>query len=513
MIEANEYTDNNKRIAKNTIALYFRMIITMMITLYTSRVIINALGVEDYGIYDAVGGFVAMFAVISNSLSAAISRFITFEQGKGNKERIRKIFSTSVVIQIIIASILIFLSVTIGFWFLNTQMVIPKDRLIAANYVFALSVLTFVVNLISVPYNASIIAHEQMKAFAYIGILEAIGKLTIAFLISVSPFDYLIFYAILMCSLSLIIRFVYGWYCKRNFEECHFKFVFDRSLVKEVFGFAGWNFIGAASGVLKEQGVNVLLNVFCGPIMNTARGIAMQVSTAVTQFSNNFIVALNPQITKSYANKNNIYMITLIEKGAKISYFMLFVISLPIIVNTPYILNLWIGVYPEQTVIFVRLMICIALHESISSTLITGMLATGNIKNYQIIVGGIQTMNLPFSYIALRFGCQPETVLIIAFIISIFCLVARIYMLRGMINLNAKRFVVNVYVKILMVTIISVIPPVALYLHYNEGFVALILNSAVCVISSIFCVYIIGCSKEERAFINGKLKQIIRIIK
>lgn len=510
MAENNVHTDNNKRIAKNTVALYFRMAITMVITLYTSRVILRALGVEDYGIYDAVGGFVAMFAVISNSLSAAISRFITIELGQGNCERMKKIFSTAVIIQVIISSFLVIISLTVGVWFLNTQMVIPENRIIAANCVFVFSVLTFVVNLISVPYNASIVAHEQMKAFAYIGIFDAVGRLAIAFAISVSTFDRLIFYAMLMCGLSLFIRFVYGWYCRRNFEECRFKLVFDKCLIKEIFGFAGWNFIGAASGVLKDQGVNVLLNLFGGPVLNSARGIAVQVSTAVTQFSNNFIVALNPQITKSYANNNNAYMITLIEKGAKISYFLLFVISLPIIINAPYILRLWIGEYPEYTVVFVRLMVLISLHESISSTLITGMLATGKIRNYQIIVGGIQMINLPISYLVLRLGCQPPVVLVVAFALSVLCLAARVYMLRGMINLKAKEFVVNVYIRILVVTIVSSMAPLALYFYYNDGFWAFVLNCIACLVSSTLFIYLIGCNNEERTFLNDKLKNVFK---
>ena len=317
---------NSKRIAKNTLMLYIRMFFTMIVNLYTSRVILNALGVEDYGIYNAVGGFVAMFAVISNSLSAAISRFITFELGKGDKARINKIFSTSVLIQLLIALCIVLLAVTLGTWFLNTKMVIPDDRMHAANWVFYLSILTFVVNLISVPYNACIIAHEQMKAFAYIGILEAVGRLGIAFAIMVSPIDKLVFYALLMGLLAGGIRLLYGWYCKRHFEECHFGWVYDKELVKEIFGFAGWNFIGSASGVLKDQGVNVLLNIFSGPSVNAARAVATQVSSAVSQFSTNFMTALNPQITKSYATNEREYTFSLICKGARLSFFLLLLI-------------------------------------------------------------------------------------------------------------------------------------------------------------------------------------------
>lgn len=507
----NNIVSNSKRIAINTLMLYVRMFFILLISLYTSRVILKALGVEDYGIYNAVGGFVGMFAVISNSLSAAISRFITFELGKDNQRRINKIFSIAILMQLFISAILIFVSMTFGLWFLNTQMTIPADRFYAANWVFVISVLTFVINLISVPYNACIIAHEHMKAFAYVGIIEAVGKLIIAYIITESSIDNLILYAVLMCIFAVFIRFIYSWYCKRHFEECTFKFIFDKNIIREIFGFAGWNFIGSASGVLKDQGVNVLLNIFCGPTVNAARGIAIQISTAVTQFSQNFIVALNPQITKSYASNNHLYMMTLIEKGSKISYFMLFFLSLPILINTPYILKLWLGSYPIHTVAFVRLIICLIMHDSISSTLITAMLATGNIRNYQILVGGILMMNLPISYIALHLGYPPETVIIVAIGISILCFATRIYMLRSMINLSARRFILNVYIRIILVSSISFIIPYLLYINYNASFKSFVINCIVCVASSSVCIYLLGCNKSERIFIISKVKNIKQI--
>ena len=261
---------NNKRIAKNTLLLYFRMLFMMAVSLYTSRVVLNALGVEDFGIYNVVGGVVAMFSMLSGSLSAAITRFITYELGKGNQENLKKIFSSSVTIQIGLAILIIVVAEAIGVWFLNMKMNIPDVRITAANWVFQFSILTFAVNLISVPYNASIIAHERMSAFAYISILEAIGKLAIVFLIVISPMDKLIFYAILMCAVALIVRLAYGVYCKRHFEECTYHFIFDRDLLKHMFGFAGWNFIGATSAVLRDQGGNVVINLFCGPAANAA---------------------------------------------------------------------------------------------------------------------------------------------------------------------------------------------------------------------------------------------------
>ena len=376
---------NNKRIAKNTLLLYFRMLFLMLVSLYTSRVVLNALGVEDFGIYNVVGGVVAMFTMLSGSLSAAITRFITYELGTGNQENLKKIFSSAVTIQIGLAVVIILLAEAGGVWFLNVKMNIPEARMIAANWVFQFSILTFAINLISVPYNASIIAHERMSAFAYISILEAIGKLAIAYLITVSPIDRLIFYALLMCVVALLIRLVYGYYCKKHFAECTYHFLWNKNLLKRMFGFAGWNFIGASSAVLRDQGGNVVINLFCGPAVNAARGIAFQVNTAVHGFVTNFMTALNPQITKSYASGDREYMMTLIFQGARLSFYMLLVLSLPILVNTHYILALWLKIVPEHTVLFVQLILLFGLSESISNPLITAMLATGKIRNYQII--------------------------------------------------------------------------------------------------------------------------------
>ena len=305
------------------------MLFMMAVSLYTSRVILHTLGVEDFGIYNVVGGVVAMFSAISGSLSAAISRFITYELGKGDKGKLVRIFSSSVTIQIGLGLIILVLAELVGVWFLNEKMNIPDGRMYAANWVFQLSILTFIINLVSVPYNAAIIAHEKMSAFAYISILEVLAKLVIVYLLIISPIDKLIFYAVLMTTVALMIRFVYGYYCKRHFEECTYHFIFDKELLKKMFGFAGWNFIGAASAVLRDQGGNIVINLFCGPAVNAARGIAYQVNTAINGFVGNFMMALNPQITKSYASGDKDYMMTLIYQGARLSFYILLLLSLP----------------------------------------------------------------------------------------------------------------------------------------------------------------------------------------
>ena len=487
-------SDNNKRIAKNTLLLYFRMLFMMVVSLYTSRVILNALGVEDFGIYNVVGGVVAMFTVISGSLSAAISRFITYELGRGNQSKLNRIFSASVTIQLLLSLIIVVLIESVGVWFLNTKMTIPMERMTAANWVLQFSIITFVINLISVPYNAAIIAHEKMSAFAYISILEAVGKLTIAFLIVWSPIDKLIYYAILMCLVAIIVRFAYGHYCTKHFEECNYHFHWDKELLKNMFGFAGWNFIGASSAVLRDAGGNIVLNMFFGPSVNAARGIANQVNSAITGFVQNFMTALNPQITKSYASGDRDYMLLLL--------------SLPVLINTHYILVIWLKLVPEHAVLFVQLILIFAMCESISNPLVTAMLATGKIRNYQIVVGGLQMLNLPISYICLRLGCIPESVLIVAIVISQSCLVARLYMLRSMIGLSSIQYMKKVYFNIIVVALLAIAVPGLFSKYMEESFLSFVILSFAAIVCTIIVEFYVGCNSKEREFVIDKVKNI-----
>lgn len=501
---------NNKRIAKNTLLLYFRMLLTMVVSLYTSRVVLGALGVEDYGIYNVVGGVVAMFSMLSGSLSAAISRFITFELGTGNKDKLKRVFSSSVTIQMGLSAIILVLAETAGLWFLNNKMVIPESRMYAANWVYQLSLLTFVINLISIPYNAAIIAHERMSAFAYISIFEAVSKLVVAYCIVISPIDRLILYAIMLTTIAIIIRLIYGSYCKRKFEECTYHFIYDHDLFKQMFGFAGWNFIGASSALLRDQGGNIVINLFCGPAVNAARGIAVQVNAAIHSFVTNFMTALNPQITKSYASGDQKYLMTLLFQGARLSFYILLLLSLPVIINTHYILKLWLGQVPEHTVLFVQLVLIFGMCESISSPLITAMLATGKIRNYQLVVGGFQMMNLPISYVFLRLGAIPETVLIVAIAISQLCLAARLYMLRGMIGLKARDFIKKVYLNVIIVTVLSSILPFVLSNILDENFISFVLLCIVALVSTFLIEFYLGCTLKERQFVISKVKTIIK---
>lgn len=501
---------NNKRIAVNTLYLYARTVFIMLVTLYTSRVILEALGVEDFGIYNVVGGIVTMFQMLSGSLTAAITRFITYELGAGNTEKLKKVFSVSVTIQILLSLIILFFAETVGLWYLEHKMVIPSERLVSANWVYQLSLVTFIIRLISIPYNSCIIAHERMKAFAYIGIFDALGRLAIAVALRFCGSDRLIIYAVLMTTLAVAIRILYGQYSGKNFEECKFKFIYDSKLLKEMFSFAGWNFIGSSSAVLREHGGSLLINLFYGPVVNAAKGVAVQVNSAVTSFVHNFLTAVQPQITKSYANGERTFMLSLSFQSIRFSFYLLLLMALPILVSTDYILQLWLKEVPEHTITFVQLTLLFSLSEAMSHPLVTVMLATGRIKNYQIIVGGLQFLNLPLSYFFLKFGAFPEIVFIVSIIISQACLVARVLMLHKMVDLNIKVFITNVYVNILCVTTCSSIAPLLFSLYMDKGFLSFLIVTAVSLLSTLIAAAFVGCNKKERNLIVRKIGKMFK---
>ena len=484
-----EISQNNERIAKNTIFLYARMLLLILVSLYTSRLTLQALGVVDYGIYNVVGGVVAMFSILSGSLSAAIQRFITFELGKNSKEKLRIIFATSVNIQIGLALIIMFLAEIGGYWFLNYKMNIDEDRLLAANWVLQSSILAFMINLISIPYNAAIIAHEKMSAFAYISIIEALLKLLIVTVLFISYCDRLILYAVLLTVISLILRVIYGFYCKKNFEECSYKFVYDKVVLKKMAKFAGWNFIGSSAGILRNQGNNILLNLFYGTVVNAAQAVAVQVNSVVYGFVTNFMTALNPQITKSYASGNIEYLNTLLCQGARLSYYLLLLISLPILIETEILLNIWLIDVPSHTIFFVRLVLLTSLVDSLSAPLITAMLATGNIKWYQIIAGGCNMLCFPMSYIFLSLGASPEIPFIIGLGISIILFFLRVMLLRDMFEWNYKRFVSKTVVNIILVTVFSCIIPLLCHFYILNSFLRLIVVVIVSILSCLVVFY------------------------
>lgn len=504
--------ENTKRIAKNTLMLYGRMLFSMLVSLYTSRVVLQALGVEDYGIYNVVGGVVAMFSIVSNSLSSSVSRFLTFELGKGDTDGLKRVFSTSLSIQLVLAGIIVVLAETIGLWFLNTHMTIPANRLYAANWVFHASVLTFVINLLSVPFSASIVSHERMSAFAYIGILDVVLRLLIVLFIAYSGlgFDRLIIYALLLVGVVCIMQAIYWRYCTRHFEECRLKLSFDVDYWKEMSSFAGWNFIGCTAVLLKDQGVNILLNLFIGPVINAARGIANSVNNVLSSFAGNFMTALNPQITKSYAAGDYGYMFSLVERGSRFSYYILLLFALPMLFEADFVLTLWLKHYPAHTVNFVRLILLVTMCDILSNTLINLQVSTGKIRNYQFAVGGVYLMNFPLSYICLKIGFQPESTLVVALVVAVACLFLRLLFLRKMVGLSMKWYLYKVCGNVLCVTLAAAILPGLLYIQIPEGWIRFLIICIVSILCTMISIYYIGCNTNERNFIYGKVFRIIR---
>jgi hypothetical protein len=505
-----DISSNNKRIAKNTLALYFRTFFSLLVSLYTSRIILNELGVTDYGIYNVVGGFVGMFTILSSSLSGAISRFLTFELGKGNIDKLNKIFCTSVNIQIILSILIVIVSETFGLWFLTEKMNIDPSRMFAAKCVFHTSVIVLVLDLITIPYNAIIVAHEHMKAFAYLGITHTLLKLVIVLLLPFFFFDKLIIYSVLLLVTYVIIRILNGIYCKHHFSETNWHIYIDKSLMKEMFTFSGWTFIGSSSAILRDQGSNILLNLYVGPVINAARGIAEQVNGAINSFASNFMTAVNPQITKSYAANDKAYMLELIYKSAKFSLYLLLFLSLPIIVETPYILKIWLKVVPEHTVWFVRLILLYALCDSASRPLITAILATGNIKNYQLIIGAFQFLCLPISYFFLERGFYPEITLIVSLILNLCCLVVRLILLRSMIGLRVRIYIKEVVIKVVLIGIVSSALPIYLSFRLPNSFSSFIVVIVLTLVITLLFIYCIGCSLSERYTLKKALFKLYK---
>lgn len=503
--------ENSKRIAKNTMYLYLRMIVLMLISLYTSRVTLSALGVEDYGIYNVVGGVVTMFSMISGSLTTAISRYLTFELGKFNPSNLKRIFATAINIQIGIAVLIIILAETVGLWFLNYKMVIPADRLHAANWVYQISLFTFCINLMNVPFNAAIIAHEKMSAFAYISIFDAIGKLSTAYIILVVSFDKLIVFSSLIAFFAFVIVCIYVIYCYVKFSEARYQFCIDNDLIIEMFGFAGWNFLGSSAMILREHGGSLVINLFAGPAVNASRAIATKVNTVVQGFINNFTMALNPQITKSYAASNYEYMSKLIFKGARLSYYMMLLISLPVIFNADFLLQLWLKDVPLHTVLFVQLTLILAMSDIMSGPLITSILATGKVRNYQIIVGTFQLFNIPVSYILLKYGMIPEFVVMVSIVFSHITLFLRLIMLSRSMPFKPSLYIKEVYFKVLQVTLVSITPIILLSNLINvESWGKLFLLSFVSLVSSSLSIWIFGMEYTEKEMVMNKLNNFIK---
>lgn len=511
-METNNFT-NNKRIAKNTLMLYLRMLFTLVVSLYTSRVVLHTLGVEDYGIYNIVGGIITMFTFVNAAMVSSTQRYLNFELATGNVEKLRDVFNTSLQIHIVISVAIIVLGETLGLWLLMEKLVIPESRMMAAIWVYQCSIVSCAVNIMSAPYNADIIAHEKMSAFAYISIVEVTLKLLIVYMLLVLPYDKLIVYAILMLFVQLLIRYVYSYYCHKHFREAFFRFSVNIALFKEMSGFAGWNFVGNIASVLFTQGLNMMLNIFFGPVVNAARGIAVQVQSTVTQFVTGFQTALNPQITKNYASGDIEQMHNLMFRSARFSFLLLFFISLPVLLETNYLLTLWLKTVPDNTVTFTQIIICISLLFTTANPCVVANQATGRVKKYQLVVGGLLLTILPISYITLKLGAPAYSVFVVHFCIECVAQFFRIFMLRKLICISIWQYIKNVYIPSITTVVCSILLPLFVHMQFDEGWQRFVLVGFTCVVSVGLSAFLVGLTKRERTFFCNKALVLLKLRK
>ena len=502
------FTPNHARVMRNTALLYFRMALMMCINLYTSRVVLQVLGVEDYGIFYVVWGLVYILNFINASMTASTQRFLTFELGTGNKQRLHEVFITSVHIHLIISLFLILISETGGLWFLSEKMVIPEERMTAAMWCFQLSLVTAVAEVMSCPYQSVIIAREKMSAFAYISILDAFLKLAIVGMLLLTGYDRLIVYAILYTSEKLLIRLVYNLYCTRHFEESRYQWFYDKTLFRKMSSFAGWSMLENLAYVLYTQGLNMLLNVFFGPVANAAQAAASQAQNAISQFSRNFQMAINPQITKSYAAEQLHEMHLLIFRGSRLTFCLLLLLCLPLAAEAPMVLDLWLKDVPEGTAGFLILLLAVLIVQQMSSPLIAAVSATGNIKKYQIISGGLMITVVPAAYIVLKMGGAPWMVFAVYLVISILAYIATIRIVLPQIQMDLKDYSFHVLRPCAFVLFLSLITPVIMKQLTGSGILFSLLNIAITVVITGVLCFTFGIDNEMRKLIISKARKI-----
>jgi O-antigen/teichoic acid export membrane protein len=502
----------SKTIAKNTAFLYIRMLLIMVVSFYSSRIVIKQLGVSDYGVYSLVGGIVAMLGFFNSAMAAATQRYLTFDIGEGNLVRLQKTFSTTLTIHFGIAVFLLAIAETIGLWYVNNIMVFPHERIFAVNVVYQFSIATALLGIIQVPYNALIIARERMKIYAYVSILEAILKLGVVFLLLFLGYDKLITYAILIFMVANVNRIIEQIYCRKNFKESIYKFEYDKNAYKELMSYTGWNSLGSIALLVCSQGNNLILNLFFGTVVNAAFGITMLVQGVILSFAHNFQTAVNPQIVKLYAQGNHIQMQNLIFKTAKFSFYLLFILTTPIFLNTDYILKLWLKTVPEYTPLFVNLSLINILIEILGFSLIVGIQAKGKIKQFQIVLGTLVFLNLPISYLILKMGGQPYSVFLVLIIISVFALICRLFFVKKLLGFATLNFVKSVLVPVGLVVVFTLIGHLTLSKFFNfetnaDNIHELFLITIFDFLLIVFLVFLLGVNREEKKILYGFLKK------
>ena len=501
---------NTSRLAKNTLLLYFRQILIMAVALYTVRVVLNTLGAEDYGIYNVVAGVVTMFGFLSGAMASSSQRYFSFDLGKNDTEHLKTVFSVTFQIYILIAVLVVVVAETLGVWFVNTKLVIPAGRMTAANWIFQSAIVSFLLILVTTPYMASIIAHENMSVYAYVSIVEVCMKLGIVFLLKVLPYDKLIVYSLLIMGVGIVNTSIYRIYCRKHYAECKVRFVKDGALLKEIISYSGWNLFGNIAGVIKNQGINILLNFHFGAIVNAAREIASQVNSAVVSFSQNFSTALRPQIIKGYAAEQKEDTMRLVYRGCKFTFFLMYIFSLPLCLEMKGILTLWLKNPPEYAVIFTQLALTEAVVESISYPLMALAQATGKIRLYQGVVGRILLLNLPLSYVALRLGLPPYSVMLVMIALSFTAFIVGLFIVSHLSGLSVKQFALKTMLPCLAVALCSAVIPVLFIKKVEESLLRIFATAFISVACCALCILFLGMTKTEREAVIKTVKSKLR---
>ena len=483
------------------------MLVLMLVSLYTSRVVLAALGVEDYGIYNVVGGIVVLFTFINAAMITSTQRYLNYELGRNTLSQASKVFSISLNIHILISLIVVLLAETVGLWLLNTTIQYPESRESAVQITYQLSILITCIKIIRAPYNAAIIAHEKMSFYAYLSIFEAILQLGVVYLLMVSKSDRLILYSVLLCLVAIIVNLCYYAYCRKKFEICLYKLYNDKSLYRQLLSFSGWSLFGGVANMGASQGLNMILNIFFGVTINAAMGIANQVNTAVSSFVSSFQTAFNPQIVKSYAAEDHNYFIKLILSTSKYSYILLFIIALPIYICCPEVLDIWLTEVPEYTVSFCRLMLIYALLDALQGPLWYSVQATGKIKTYQILMSLMILSNLPIAYACLKLGYSPSSVLVVRCIINITTLFVRLWYLNKLYKFPVIKFINNVICRIIPITAIAYLM-IYIPIETTTPFFKIITIAALTFVVNIALTISIGLNKDERMVIGRNIKRL-----
>lgn len=498
-------SENSRRIARNTVLLYFRMFLLMAIGLFTSRIVLRSLGFDNMGIYNVVGSAVTIFLIVTQALTTAISRFITFSLGEGDPDKSRRVFSTSLIIVALLAAIIIILGETLGIVFVHRWAVIPADRVPAATWVLHASLAVLVINLFSVPFNAEIIAHEHMKAFAYISVVEAVLKLSVALCLAYTSKDTLIVYAVLLVLVALIVRCLYAIYCRR-YDECKGSLVFDRGIFKDMFSFASWNFFGVMPTMLNTHGVGIATNQFFSLAVNAARNQTTQVEGIVRQFVNSFTTALNPQITKSYAEGKYDYCFHLVCTGARYSWLLMLFFAIPILFESDMLMRLWLGEYPMYTDIFVKVAIFAQMADMMGNSMAVLAMATGDIRRYYLIVGGIIVTVLPISILCFYLGAPPVVSYVVYLVVYSILIAAKCLILQRQIHFPVSRFFKEVILRILPVTAAAIATTAIVWFILPSGWVRLLTVLLTSTVSIIGFTWLWGSTQGERDYALSKLR-------